>query len=115
MPASIIEIEERLWQMAARLRANTPLHAHEYAEPALGLIFLKLAYKTFKKSDREIKKTFTPSERRPEPDMYRARNAIFLPEKATLSLAAQTDQSSGYRRRLAKRRWSSLRSGSKRN
>ncbi len=82
MPASIIEIEERLWQMAARLRANTPLHAHEYAEPALGLIFLKLAYKTFKKSDREIKKTFTPSERRPEPDMYRARNAIFLPEKA---------------------------------
>jgi hypothetical protein len=31
MPASIIEIEERLWQMADRLRANTPLRAHEYA------------------------------------------------------------------------------------
>ena len=68
--------------MADRLRADTPLRAHEYAEPALGLIFLKISYETFKKADQEIKKTFTPSERRPEPDMYRARNAIFLPEKA---------------------------------
>ena len=57
MPASIIEIEERLWQMTDRLRANTPLRAHEYAEPALGLIFLKIAYETFKKADQEIKKT----------------------------------------------------------
>jgi len=79
---AIIEIEERLWQMAARLRANTPLRAHEYAKPVLGLIFLKLAYETFKKADQEIKKIFIPSERGPEPDMYRARNAIFLPEKA---------------------------------
>jgi len=62
--------------MAARL------HAHEYAKPVLGLIFLKLAYETFKKADQEIKKTFTSGERRPEPDMYRVRNAIFLPEKA---------------------------------
>jgi type I restriction enzyme M protein len=84
MPASIIEIEERLWQMADRLRANTPLRAHEYAEPVLGLIFLKFAYETFKKAETEIKKTFTPSERRPEPepDMYMAQNAIFLPQEA---------------------------------
>jgi type I restriction enzyme M protein len=84
MPANIIEIEERLWQMADRLRANTPLRAHEYAEPVLGLIFLKFAYETFKKADQEIWKTFTRSERRPAPeaDMYKARNAIFLPEEA---------------------------------
>jgi len=62
MPASSIEIEERLWQMADRLRA------HEYAEPALGLIFLKISYETFKKADQEIKQTFPPSERCPEPD-----------------------------------------------
>src|SRR6266571_356522 len=68
--------------MAARLCANTPLCAHEYAKPVLGLIFLKLAYEIFKKADQEIKKTFTLRERRPKPDIYRARNAIFLPEKA---------------------------------
>ncbi len=40
MSANIIEIEERLWQMTDKLRANTPLRAHVYAEPVLGLIFL---------------------------------------------------------------------------
>ena len=60
-------LTEANWQMAERLRADTPLRAHEYAEPALGLIFLKISYETFKKADQEIKKTFTPSER-PEPD-----------------------------------------------
>lgn len=84
MPVSIIDIEERLWQMADRLRANTPLRAHEYAEPVLGLIFLKFAYETFKKADQEIKQTFVPSDRRPrpEPDLYKERGAIYLPPEA---------------------------------
>ena len=86
MPASIIGIEERLWQMADKLRANTPLRAHEYAEPALGLIFLKFAYETFKLADPEVQKEFASmrSERRPEPEpeLYKQRGAIYLPPEA---------------------------------
>ncbi|MBE3560679.1 MAG: N-6 DNA methylase [Ktedonobacteraceae bacterium] len=81
MFASISEIEDRLWQMADKLRANTHLRAHEYSEPVLGLIFLRFAYETFKKADREIRATFVPTARRPQPDpdMYLARGAIYLP------------------------------------
>ncbi len=97
MPVSILDIEERLWQMADRLRANTPLRAHEYAEPVLGLIFLKFAYETFKRADQEIKQTFVPSARRPEPepDLYKERGAIYLPPEARyptlLNLPGSTD------------------------
>jgi type I restriction enzyme M protein len=84
MPASIIEIEERLWKMADELRANTHLRAHEYSEPVLGLIFLKFAYETFKKAEPEVRRKFTPSARLPEPDpdMYKALGALYLPEEA---------------------------------
>jgi type I restriction enzyme M protein len=81
--ASISEIEERLWQMADKLRANTHLRAHEYSEPVLGLIFLRFAYETFKKADREIHETFVPTARRPkpDPDQYLSRRAIYLPDE----------------------------------
>ncbi len=84
MPANIIEIEERLWNMADELRANTHLRAHEYSEPVLGLIFLKFAYETFKKADPEVRRNFTPSSRLPDPDpdMYKALGALFLPKEA---------------------------------
>ena len=84
MPASVNDIRERLWQMADKLRANTPLRAHEYAEPVLGLIFLKFAYETFRKAEQEIQQTFVASERRPvpEPELYKARGAIYLPPEA---------------------------------
>lgn len=84
MPASIIEIEEQLWKMADELRANTHLRAHEYSEPVLGLIFLKFAYETFKKADSEVRRTFTRSARLPEPDpdMYKALGALYLPKEA---------------------------------
>jgi type I restriction enzyme M protein len=82
MPASIIEVEERLWKMADQLRANTHLRAHEYSEPVLGLIFLKFADETFKKADPEVRRNFTPSVRLPEPDldMYKALGALYLPK-----------------------------------
>lgn len=84
MPANIIDIEERLWKMADELRANTHLRAHEYSEPVLGLIFLKFAYETFKRVDPEVQRTFTPSARLPEPDpsMYKALGALYLPKEA---------------------------------
>ncbi len=36
MPASIIEIKERLWQLAERRCANAPLRVDEHAKPVLG-------------------------------------------------------------------------------
>lgn len=37
------ELEKRLWEAADQLRANSALTAQEYANPVLGLIFLKYA------------------------------------------------------------------------
>jgi len=43
MPASIIELEKRLWGVADELRANSPLSSWEYSVPVLGLLFLRYA------------------------------------------------------------------------
>jgi len=36
-------LEQRLWDAADNLRANSKLKASDYAEPVLGLIFLRFA------------------------------------------------------------------------
>ena len=36
-------LEDRLWEAADKLRANSSLTAQEYYRPVLGLIFLKYA------------------------------------------------------------------------
>ena len=43
----IQDIEDRLWDSADELRANSGLKASEYSVPVLGLIFLKYADSRF--------------------------------------------------------------------
>ena len=55
MPASIIELEKRLWGVADELRANSPLSSWEYSVPVLGLIFLRYADSKFTHAEEELK------------------------------------------------------------
>ncbi|HKI54729.1 MAG TPA: type I restriction-modification system subunit M N-terminal domain-containing protein [Anaerolineales bacterium] len=43
MPTNIKELEDRLWDAADRLWANSHLKSSEYSVPVLGLIFLRFA------------------------------------------------------------------------
>ncbi len=43
MATRIQDIEQRLWQAADELRANSRLSSQEYSVPVLGLIFLRYA------------------------------------------------------------------------
>jgi type I restriction enzyme M protein len=63
------QLENRLWEAADQLRANSKLTATEYSFPVLGLIFLRHAYNRF--SRRPITKE----------DFIQAK-AIFLPEQS---------------------------------
>jgi type I restriction enzyme M protein len=83
--ANIIDIENRLWDIADGLRANTHLRASEYSVPVLGLIFLKFATEKFKKIDRELQ-AIRPAGSRRElgPSAYKARGALYLEPEATL-------------------------------
>ena len=47
MPSNLKDLEDRLWDAADQLRANSNLKSSEYSVPVLGLIFLRFA-------DREV-------------------------------------------------------------
>ncbi|MFH1956112.1 MAG: N-6 DNA methylase [Patescibacteria group bacterium] len=49
-------LESRLWEAADHMRANSPLRLNEFAEPVLGLIFLKFADVRYNKVAEEIAK-----------------------------------------------------------
>ena len=78
------------------MRANSALRLNEFAEPVLGLIFLKFAGVKFSKTGKEItdeRKTKTKSyggasvarERPISSADYHARGTLFVPEKARFS------------------------------
>ena len=80
MLANINEIEDRLWNMADGLRANTHLRSSEYSLPVLGLIFLRFADEKFQQVDQELRSTITPGSRYElSPSSYKARRIIYLP------------------------------------
>jgi len=54
MNTQIKNLEDRLWEAADHMRANSPLRLNEFAEPVLGLIFLKFAGVKFSKTQKEI-------------------------------------------------------------
>ncbi|MFY9493200.1 MAG: N-6 DNA methylase [Minisyncoccia bacterium] len=93
---NIKDLENRLWEAADHMRANTPLRLNEFAEPVLGLIFLKFAGVKHSKVAKEIaeektKKTkshggASVSRERPTSSAdYHARGVLFVPEKARFS------------------------------
>jgi type I restriction enzyme M protein len=79
-------LEDRLWNAANRLRANSTLKASEYATPVLGLIFLKYASNKF-----ELAKPLVEAEKQPwdeEEDikkLYIAKCGFYLPEQSRYS------------------------------
>ena len=48
-------LKDTLWTTADQLRANSGLKSTEYAEPILGLIFLRFADAKYSKFEPEIK------------------------------------------------------------
>ena len=54
MSTNIKDLENRLWEAADHMRANSSLRLNEFAEPVLGLIFLKFAGVKFSKTEKEI-------------------------------------------------------------
>jgi len=83
-------LEQRLWDAADKLRANSKLRAADYAEPVLGLIFLRFADFKFQQADmrlregraREETRAMKMRERTLTPDDYHALGIIYLPEIA---------------------------------
>ncbi len=89
MASDIKQLEGKLWEAADHLRANSSLRLNEFAEPVLGLIFLKFADVKFTVAQKEIEaetKTFTSKRQRPiTPEDYQSRAVLFVPEHARFS------------------------------
>ena len=85
MNANLTDIENRLWNAADELRANSDLRTSEYSTPVLGLIFLRYADHKFTQVAQEISSEAAPTKRRRRTDpqtQYQARGAFYLPEEA---------------------------------
>jgi type I restriction enzyme M protein len=78
-------LEKRLWSAADQFRANSSLTAAQYAQPILGLIFLRFAEVRFSKR-RAILETASSSARRgsrvDDPAAYHAETVLYLSPKA---------------------------------
>ncbi len=74
------ELQNKLWEAADQLRANSGLKASEYASPVLGLIFLRYADERFAQAAEAVG---SGSARRPTgPEDYQAIGALYLPEES---------------------------------
>jgi len=77
------KLEDKLWEAADQLRANSKLTATEYSFPVLGLIFLRHAWNRFGEASAKIEANLTvhPQRgRRPvNKDDFQEAKAIFLP------------------------------------
>ena len=81
MQGDLSELENRLWDAADELRANSKLKASEYGTPVLGLIFLRFADTKFTAA-RERIEAKASKRRRIGPSDYHAERVIFLPDEA---------------------------------
>lgn len=87
MPTDLAELEKRLWAAADELRANSNLTATRYRDPVLGLIFLAFAEERFLAVADEVKAA-AGRRRKPGPEDYQARGAVYLADEARLSTIA---------------------------
>ncbi len=78
------KLESDLWEAADQLRANSKLTSSEYCMPVLGVIFLRHATNRFEAAhaDIEAERAAGRMKRRPRPEDYVRRRALFLPEIA---------------------------------
>lgn len=91
MKENLKTLERKLWDAADSLRANSSLTVHEYAQPVLGLIFLRFAEFKFEHTEKQLS---TPKrndgasvvrERKITPEEYQAKGIMYIPEKARYS------------------------------
>lgn len=78
-------LEKRLWQAADQLRANSNLKSAEYAQPVLGLIFLRFADARFTAQRTKLEKGASSSRRGSrveDPSAYHAEGTLFLSSDA---------------------------------
>lgn len=87
--ADVKKLEDRLWEAADHLRANSALRLNEFAEPVLGLIFLKFADVKFIAAKKEIEtergNATSKRQRSITPEDYQSRGVLFIPEGAHFS------------------------------
>jgi type I restriction enzyme M protein len=81
MQPDLTELENRLWDAADELRANSGLKASEYGAPVLSLIFLRFADARFEAA-RERVEAKASARRRVGPSDYQAEGVIYLTEVA---------------------------------
>jgi len=81
MQPDLTELENRLWDAADELRANSGLKASEYGTPVLGLIFLRFADARFEAA-RERVEAKASARRTVGPSDYHAERVIYLTEAA---------------------------------
>ncbi len=84
MQPDLSELENRLWDAADELRANSGLKASEYGTPVLGLIFLRFADARFE-ATRERVEAKASARRQVGPSDYHAERVIYLTEAARFS------------------------------
>jgi len=89
MASDIKQLEAKLWQASDELRANSSLKLSEFAEPVLGLIFLKFVNNKFlnitKDIEKETPKSNSGRQKQITKEHYHARGCIFVPEQAKYS------------------------------
>lgn len=84
MQRDLSELEDRLWDAADELRANSGLKASEYGTPVLGLIFLRFAETKFETAHARIEAKAS-ARRRIGPSDYHAQRIVYLTEAARFS------------------------------
>lgn len=99
---NINKLENRLWEAADQLRANSKLTSSEYSMPVLGLIFLRHAFNRFQKAEREIKQNQPVSTRAGssaaaviDKSHFLGKRALFLPEKSRYDYLVTTTEDKG--------------------
>lgn len=84
MPNNHSDIENRLWDSADELRANSKLKSSEYSVPVLGLIFLRYADHKFGLAEKELAGKGTGRRTIGKAD-YQAKGVMYLPPAARFS------------------------------
>jgi type I restriction enzyme M protein len=75
------QLEQRLWDAADELRANSKLKASEYSIPVLGLIFLRYADYKFGLMEQRLSKTQSTRRKVGKAD-FQAEGVLYLPPEA---------------------------------
>ena len=86
-PASLKALEDRLWEAADDLRANSSLSAQQYSTPVLGLIFLRYAEARYLQAMEQIEAEEAGDRFGPDlsPEAFQARGVMVVPEDALYS------------------------------